>query len=440
MNRRRFIEAGLCAGAAASWAFSARSAAPTLSAKPNPEERKLLIVLFGGGTRSRDTIDDPAHRHIPRLWNEMIPRATLFTNMRVEGKVVHPNSTGSILTGHWEWDDIDWSRPVAHPTVFEIYRKARCAPDTAAWAFVYASILSQAGLSRGDGYGQEFAANVVEPPTIPRSTAEEMDRLMRAASARGSTEAGLEAARQCAALARSTSRIAEGGLRSDEARRFVRRYFEAWRQGAAADTDRNTRGETDQDTNADADEAMGADSASAEGAGSIRTTSHDAFLAECALACMKRFAPGVLCVAFGEIDCAHYGSWSRYVEAIRRTDELTWRLWRAAETLDAYRGRTLMLILPDHGRELEESGGQGFIHHSDFYTGQGADEGCRRVWMLELAPGLQTAAAGPAADKNGRSPTGRRIDRPIPITSVAATGLQFLGLSPSPGAAPAAGA
>ena len=27
-------------------------------------------------------------------------------------------------------------------------------------------------------------------------------------------------------------------------------------------------------------------------------------------------------VDFGEIDCAHYGSWSRYVEAIRRTDEL----------------------------------------------------------------------------------------------------------------------
>jgi len=57
---------------------------------------------------------------------------------------------------------------------------------------------------------------------------------------------------------------------------------------------------------------------------------------------MKRFSPPVMLVAFGEIDCAHYGSWSRYVEAIRRTDELTWSLWRAAEELPAYRGRTRM--------------------------------------------------------------------------------------------------
>jgi arylsulfatase A-like enzyme len=124
-------------------------------------------------------------------------------------------------------------------------------------------------------------------------------------------------------------------------------------------------------------------------------------------------------VDFGEIDCAHYGSWSRYVEAIRRTDELTRRLWQAVRELPAYHDRTLMLILPDHGRELEHPGGWGFIHHSDFYTGEGADEGCRRVWMLALGPGVRA---------------GRRIERPVPITTVAATGLEYLELPPSPGA------
>jgi hypothetical protein len=129
----------------------------------------------------------------------------------------------------------------------------------------------------------------------------------------------------------------------------------------------------------------------------------------------------VLAVAFGEIDCAHYGSWSRYVEAIRRTDELTWRLWRATEKLDAYRGRTLMLVLPDHGRQLDGDGGWGFVHHSNFYTGEGADEGCRRVWMLALGPGVRH---------------GGRIERPIPITAAASTGLDYLGLTASAEAAP----
>jgi len=372
--RREFLGGALGAGAAllAGGAGLAAGQAP----------RKLIVLVFGGGTRSRDTLDDPEHRFIPRLWKEMIPRGALFTDLRVEHKVVHPNSTGSVLTGHWEWDDIDWSKPPVHPTVFEIYRKARDAPDTAAWAFVYASILAKVGESQADGYGVRFAANVVEPPTIPRSTAETMDRLMRQAAARGSAEGELAAAAECAKLVRSTSRIDLSGLRSPAARRFIEEHYAAWK----ADTG---------------------------------TTSHDALLARLALASMRTMAPDVMAVAFGEIDCAHYGSWSRYVEAIRRTDELAWQLWRAAEELPAYRGRTLLLVLPDHGRELEESGGLGFVHHSDFYTGAGADEGCRRVWMLALGPGVRP---------------GLRLEHPVPITAVAATGLEFLGLAASAGA------
>ena len=378
VTRRQFL-AGSVAGA-----LCARRA--LAAGTPEVRRRKLLVVQFGGGTRSRDTIDDPGRRSIPRLGGGLIPRGTLLTNMRVEHRVVHPNSTGSIVTGHWEWDDIDWTRPVAHPTVFELYRKARQAPDTAAWAFVYASILAKAGESRASGYGRRVAANVVEPPTIPRSTSERMDRLMHAAAAVGSAEAELTAARECARLARSTSRIARTGLRSAEARAFLAEQYELWRQGAG-------------------------------------TTSHDAFLTDRAIACMGRFAPDVVMVAYGEIDCAHYGSWSRYADAIRRTDELTWRLWRAVSRLEAYRGRTLMLVLPDHGRELEESGGEGFVHHSDFYTNEGADEGCRRIWMLALGPGVAA---------------GRLSDRPVPITAVAATGLEWLGLEAARGAEPSA--
>jgi len=375
MNRREFLGAAAGAGAALLAGESAVAA--------EPKNRKVILVVFGGGTRSRDTIDEPEHRFIPRLWKEMIPRGTLFTNMRVEHKVVHPNSTGSILTGHWEWDDIDWSKPVAHPTLFELHRKARGAPDTAAWAFVYASILAKAGESLAEGYGQRLAANVVEPPTIPRSTAEAMDRLMRQAAARGSAQAELDAAAECARLARSTSLITTSGLRSPEARRFLEEQYELWKKDSG-------------------------------------TTSHDAFLTRLAIASMRTMAPDVMAVAYGEIDCAHYGSWSRYVEAIRRTDELAWQLWRATEDLPAYRGQTLFLILPDHGRELEESGGLGFIHHSDFYTNTGADEGCRRVWMLALGPGVRP---------------GLRVERPVPITAAAPTAAEFLGLGSSPGSA-----
>lgn len=357
---------------------------PTSDVAIPPEiNRKLIIVQFGGGTRSSEAIDDPEHRWIPRLWNEMIPKGTLFTNMRVEHRVVHPNSTGSMMTGHWEWDDIDWSRPVAHPTIFEIYRKARRSPDTSAWAFVYASILAKTGESLSPHYGRKYAANIIEPPTIPRRTAEKMDRIMAQAAVLGSAEAQMEAADKCVSLARQTSRITRGGLRSKPAREFLDEQYEKWKTGGG-------------------------------------TISHDAFLTDNAIEAMRRFAPDVVAVDYGEIDCAHYGSWSRYVEAISRTDELTWRLWKSANRLPAYRGRTLMLILPDHGRELDRPGGLGFVHHSDFYTNSGADEGCRRVWMLAIGPGVQAA---------------RSIDRPTPITATAATALEYLGLDASKGSA-----
>jgi hypothetical protein len=389
INRRQFLSAVVGVGATAALGGtkdflnqSKCQAEGNVSASPSTKQRKIIVVLFGGGTRSSESIDDPAHRYIPHLWNEMIPKAALFTNMRVEHKVVHPNSAGSIMTGHWEWDDIDWTRSVAHPTIFEIYRRARRMPDTSAWAFVYASILAKTGHSLAPGYGKAYAANVVEPPTIPRLTAEEMDRRMHQAASLGSADAEAKAAAACAKLARRTSRISVDGLSSNQARSFLDTEYKKWKAGSG-------------------------------------TTSHDAFLTDRAIACMHEFAPDVTAVDFGEIDCAHYGSWSRYVEAIRRTDELTWRLWKASQEIEQYRGQTLMLILPDHGRELDRPGYWGFIHHSNFYTNEGADEGCRRVWMIALGPGVKA---------------GYRIEKPVPITAAAATGLEYLGLDASAGA------
>jgi len=361
------------------------SVLPSFATRPADERRrKVIIVVFGGGTRYSESIGDPEHRYIPKLWNEMIPRGTLFTNVRVEGRVVHTNCTASILTGHREYDsDNDWSRPVEHPTVFEIFRKSRAAPDTAAWAFVYASILSNVGRSQATGFGLEYAANVIEPPTIPRETAERIGALLQEASATGSVEEELKAAREAARWARTESHLSRNGLRSEAARRFLDEQYQAWRSGSG-------------------------------------TTSHDAFLTDRAIACMGQFAPDVIMVAFGETDCAHYGSWSRYVEAIQRTDELTWRLWQAAEEQEPYRGHTLMLILPDHGRELDRPGGMAYVHHSNFYMRESEDEGCRRVWMLMLGPGVAQ---------------GRKVEEPVPQTAAAATALEYLGLEPSPGTA-----
>ena len=136
------------------------------------------------GSRQREQLRDG----LPGLGRRYAYLDTAAPESYQVAYVVHPNATGSMMTGHGEWDDLDWEKPVAHPTIFEVFRRATGAGDLEAWAFVYASILAKVGESRSP----RFAANVVVPPTIPNATAERMDHQLRQAAA-GLEFLGLEA-------------------------------------------------------------------------------------------------------------------------------------------------------------------------------------------------------------------------------------------------------
>ena len=98
--------------------------------------------------------------------------------------MVHPNCNGWIKTGSWQWDDLD-SVPSRWPTHHFRDRAAsgRNLPDTAAWSFAICLDPGQCGYSTAAGYGLPFAANVVEPPTIPADRGEEMEARLAAARA-----------------------------------------------------------------------------------------------------------------------------------------------------------------------------------------------------------------------------------------------------------------
>lgn len=65
-----------------------------------------------------------------------------------------------------------------------------------------------------------------------------------------------------------------------------------------------------------------------------------------------------------DIDIAHAGTYSLYVEGIRRTDRLCAEMWNAIETDPEYSGKTTLMILPDFGRDSDDDpGGSGFQHH-----------------------------------------------------------------------------
>ena len=167
------------------------------------KERRLILVIFGAGVRNSETIDDkrgPLGAAAPQGTDPA--RHALDEHAR--------RAAGG--PPQLQRDDQDRASRVRRPrlgtSAASIRRSSRSSarprklPDTAAWSFVYASILAKTGESTAEGYGPAYAANVVEPPTIPRATAERMDRLMAEAAASGSPEAEAKAAAAVRALAR----------------------------------------------------------------------------------------------------------------------------------------------------------------------------------------------------------------------------------------------
>jgi arylsulfatase A-like enzyme len=99
---------------------------------------------------------------------------------------------------------------------------------------------------------------------------------------------------------------------------------------------------------------------------------------------MEQEAPSLLWITMHDIDVAHSGAYSLYIDGIRRTDRLCGELWQAVQSLPEYAGNTTMFILPDFGRDADyEAGGNGFQHHR---TG---DPASRTTWMMALGAGVR---------------------------------------------------
>jgi hypothetical protein len=125
---------------------------------------------------------------------------------------------------------------------------------------------------------------------------------------------------------------------------------------------------------------------------------------------MRQVAPSILWITLHDIDIAHSGTFSLYVDAIQRSDRLCAEIWNAIQTDPEYAGKTTLVILPDFGRDSDtDPGGNGFQHHR---TG---DPLSRTTWMMVLGPGIRENVV---------------IERPVEPTDLVPTLGALLGFSP----------
>jgi hypothetical protein len=329
-SRRDFLR--VATGATAGSALL--SFAP-LKALAAPRRRKIVVVTFGGGARDEETFMPDGQENIPHLLNELIPQSTFFTQVVNHGILGHYVATASLATGVYETFDNFAEVPPDHPTVFEYFRKELHRPATDTWVVAPSNGFNRIGESDARSYG--MGAGVILPK-----------RLLSAA-------------------------LSAGG--HIEYAHLLRDNYET-----PLYTPQVTGSEIDLRQLSDILKVSVADFT----AHARTLSSPDELSVYVARQLMRQLAPSLLWITLHDMDVAHSGAYSLYIEGIQRTDRLCSEIWKTIQSEPEYAGKTTMFVLPDFGRDSDtDSGGNGFQHHR---TG---DPFSRTTWMMVLGPGIR---------------------------------------------------
>lgn len=332
---------------------------------------KIIIVTFGGGVRYAETFSSEGVHNIPRL-NALRPEGHFFKTCINSGVLSHYNSTSSIVTGNWQRVDDFGSDRAVSPTLFEYYRKASGVKPTDAWAICTNKSFATMGSGHHRDYGEPYGANVVLPKQL---LLEAVDGVIKRDLASG------VANREN--VHRQLENILNAGYEG-----IGWTIFKGGRQLDRQVKETLTRGLVEYIYGPEA------------------PNSGDELTFFVAREVMREFAPRLMLVNFWDMDVAHWGSYSLYLQAITKTDRLCGMLWDEVEANPSYKDQTLMLVLPELGRNGDIDTANGFLNH------RSGDPSCRNVWALALGAG---ASKGETA-------------RPISHVDVTATAAELLGV------------
>ena len=319
-----------------------------LRAEPAPRsQNKVIIVTFGGGVRYSETFAPEGVRNIPHLL-ALKPEGYFYRSCVNSGVLSHFNSTASIVTGNWQRvDDFGFQQP-ASPTLFELYRKQRSASALDAWAIATNKSFATMGSSSDTGFGDRFGGNVVLPKQLLLEAVE------------GAIRKGSEGG------------VANRDLVLEHLENVLNEGYEGvgWTIfKAGRELDRKVRATLLRGL---VDYIHGPEA----------PTSGDELTFFITREVMREFAPRLLLVNFWDMDVAHWGSYSLYLQAITKTDRLCGMLWDEVQENPRYRGKTTVLILPELGRDGDMNTANGFLNH------RSGDTSCRNVWLLALGAGV----------------------------------------------------
>ena len=331
-SRRDFLRdaAGMALGT------TLMGASPFVHGLAAAKKRKVIVITFGGGARDQETFAPEGQENIPNLLHELIPQSSFFTQVTNQGILGHYVATASLATGVYETLNNFSAVPPEHPTVFEYFRKDLKRPPSDAWVVAPSNGFNRIGESECRSYGPGLGARVVLPK-----------HLLSAATSGGATDYE-HLLRDNYETPLYAPQIGGGEFELQQLETILKLSVDDFKAHART------------------------------------VSSPDELSVYIAKRLMQRESPGLLWITMHDIDIAHSGAYSLYIEAIQRTDRLCAEIWKTVQSEPEYAGNTTLLILPDFGRDSDEDpGGNGFQHHR---TGDAAS---RTTWMMALGAGTR---------------------------------------------------
>ncbi len=331
-SRRDFLRgaAGAVLGSAV------MSASPFVRGETARQKRKAIVITFGGGARDQETFAPEGQENIPNMLHELAPQSSFFTHVTNQGILGHYVATASLATGVYETLNNFSAVPPEHPTVFEYFRKDLRRPSSDAWVVAPSNGFNRIGESECRSYGQGQGARVILPK-----------HLLSAATS-GGTGDFAHLLRDNYENPLYTPQIGGGEVELEQMERILRLSVDDFMAHAKT------------------------------------LSSPDELSVYIAKRLIQQEAPSLLWITMHDIDVAHSGAYSLYIEGIRRTDRLCLELWKFVQSQPEYAGNTTLFVLPDFGRDSDyDAGGNGFQHHR---TGDAAS---RTTWMMVLGAGVR---------------------------------------------------
>jgi hypothetical protein len=331
-SRRDFLRdaAGLAVGSALF------SASPLVRGAVAQKKRKTIVITFGGGARDQETFSPEGQENVPNMLKQLIPQSSFFTQLENQGILGHYVATASLATGVYETLNNFSAVPPQHPTVFEYFRKDLRRPVSDAWVVAPSNGFNRIGESDYRSFGPGMGATVVLPKHLlgaaMSGTSTDYEHLLR-----DNYETPLY-----------TPPLAGSEFELQQLEMILKLSVDDFKAHART------------------------------------VSSPDELSMFIARRLMQQESPSLLWITMHDIDIAHAGAYSLYVDAIRRTDRLCADLWKTVESEPEYAGNTTLFILPDFGRDADQdAGGNGFQHHR---TG---DVASRTTWMIALGAGVR---------------------------------------------------